>query len=104
MSINIDELSPETTAYIKALQAENDELKSTVERQNLQISNLNEMLVKGRKKMFGKSSEQLKYVDEAKQLSLFNEAEQASAASSTEPTKKTLVESHERKKSAQKQK
>ncbi len=96
--IDINNLPQEAVAYIKALQAENAELKSTVEKQNLQISNLNEMLVKGRKKMFGKSSEQLKYVDGAEQLSLFNEAEQESAASSTEPTEKVLVEAHERRK------
>ena len=63
-----ENISPEITAYIKALQAENSNLQSEVsalktkmEEQELQISNLTEMLVNSRKKIFGKSSEKSKY-------------------------------------------
>ena len=63
------------------------------------LSNLNEMLVKGRKAMFGKSSEQLSNIDGSEQLSLFNEAEQESSAKAEEPTVETVtVNSHQRKK------
>ena len=63
------------------------------------LSNLNEMLVKGRKAMFGKSSEQLSNIDGSEQLSLFNEAEQESSAKAEEPTVETVnVKSHPRKK------
>lgn len=57
------------------------------------------MLVKGRKAMFGKSSEQLSNIDGSEQLSLFNEAEQESSAKAEEPTVETVtVNSHQRKK------
>ena len=46
----------EALEFIQKLQAENTKLKSTVDKQNIMLSNLNEMLVKGRKAMFGKSS------------------------------------------------
>ena len=42
---------------------------------DIMLSNLNEMLVKGRKAMFGKSSENLGNIEGSEQLSLFNEAE-----------------------------
>ena len=81
------------------LQSENTELKATVDKQNIMLSNLNEMLVKGRKAMFGKSGEQLNNIDGAEQLSLFNEAEQESSAKAEEPTVETVtVNSHQRKK------
>ena len=81
------------------LQSENTELKDTVNKQNIMLSNLNEMLVKGRKAMFGKSSEQLSNIDGAEQLSLFNEAEQEYSASAAEPTVETVtVKSYPRRK------
>ena len=56
----------EALQFIQKLQVENTEqkneiteLKATINKQNIMLSNLNEMLVKGRKEMFGKSSEQL---------------------------------------------
>lgn len=73
----------EALDFIRKLQAENTEqkneiteLKATVDKQNIMLSNLNEMLVKGRKAMFGKSSEQLSNIEGSEQLTLFNEAEQ----------------------------
>lgn len=111
MTVNTDRLSPELTAYIKTLQAENDALQSKNEEsqkellllkaQNSklekQVSSLTEIIVNNRKKMFGKSSEQMKYVDGAEQLTLFNEAEKESDAAAEEPAKETLVAAHKRK-------
>ena len=89
----------EALEFIQKLQAENTKIKSTVDKQNIMLSNLNEMLVKGRKAMFGKSSEQLSNIDGSEQLSLFNEAEQESSAKAEEPTVETVtVNSHQRKK------
>ena len=83
-----DNISPEIAAYIRVLQTENSKLqnknselqnevlnlKTKVEKQELQISNLTEMLVNSRKKIFGRSSEKSKFFDDA-QLTLINEAE-----------------------------
>ena len=70
-----------------------------MDKQNIMLSNLNEILVKGRKAMFGKSSEQLSNIDGSEQLSLFNEAEQEYSAKAEEPTVETVnVKSHPRKK------
>ena len=89
----------EALAFIQKLQAENSELRDTVNKQNIMLSNLNEMLVKGRKAMFGKSSEQLSNIDGSEQLSLFNEAEQEYSAKAEEPTIETVnVKSHPRRK------
>ena len=96
----------EALEFIQKLQAENTkqkneitELKATVNKQNIMLSNLNEMLVKGRKAMFGKSSEQLGNIEGSEQLSLFNEAEQEYSASAAEPSIETvMVKSHPRKK------
>ena len=45
------EFIKEQQAEISHLQSENTELKATVDKQNIMLSNLNEMLVKGRKSM-----------------------------------------------------
>ncbi|MGN0408667.1 MAG: hypothetical protein ACI4EJ_10425 [Bacteroides sp.] len=49
------------------------------------LSNLNEMLVKVRKAMSGKSSEQLSNIKGSEQLTLFNDAEQEYSTGSAEP-------------------
>ena len=99
MAEKLPENLEEALAFIQKLQAENTELKATVDKQNIMLSNLNEMLVKGRKAMFGKSSEQLSNIDGAEQLSLFNEAEQEYSAKAEEPTIETVnVKSHPRRK------
>ena len=99
MAEKLPENYEEALEFIQKLRAENTELKDTVNKQNIMLSNLNEMLVKGRKAMFGKSSEQLSNIDGAEQLSLFNEAEQESSAKAEEPTVETVtVKSHPRKK------
>ena len=99
-----ENISPEIAAYIKALQSENSklqnensDLKIKVEKQELQISNLTEMLVNSRKKMFGKSSEKSKYFNDA-QMSLFNEAEVCAETSAPEPDKETFIAAHKRRK------
>ena len=97
MQINMNDLSPEIAAYIKSLEDKNSELFKENEKLKQQNANLTELIVKSQKKMFGKSSEQLKYMDGAEQLSIFNEAEQEYSAGATEPTKETLVASHTRK-------
>ena len=94
---NIENLE-EALAYIQALRKENTDLKEKVQKQEQFISNLTEMLVNDRKKMFGRSSEQMKYIEGTEQLSLFNETEKESAAGASEPDEKTLVAAHERSK------
>ena len=69
MSINTKNLSPEVAAYIKALKDENERLKQ-------QNANLTEQIIRNQKKMYGKSSEQIRYIYDSEQLSFFNEAEQ----------------------------
>lgn len=87
-----------------SLQVENDEfqkkidqLKSRNDSLELLVYNLNEMLIKGRKMMFGRSSEQLRYVEGYEQLSFFNEAEAESDASAPEPKEDILIPAHTRK-------
>ena len=99
-----ENISPEIAAYIRALQSENSKLQNEntalntkVEKQELQISNLTEMLVNSRKKMFGRSSEKSKFFDDA-QLTLFNEAETIAEPSAPEPEKETFIAAHKRRK------
>ena len=82
-------IPPELAQYIKHLEEENKSLRQTV-------TNLNEMLFNSRKKLFGRSSEALKNIDE-NQLSLFNEAEAEYNAKAPEATEETLVKAHSRK-------
>ena len=98
MSINEIKNLDEAIALIQSLQNENTQLKNKVEQQDIRISNLTEMLIKSQKKMFGKSSEQTKYIDGSEQLSLFNEAEKEYAAAAPEPVKETLIAAHTRRK------
>lgn len=89
--INLDRMSQkELIDYIKTLQAK-------VEKQEVIIRNMNEMLTKNRKAMFGKSGEQIKYMDGAEQLNFFNEAETEYNGGAVEPTKETIVKEHTRK-------
>ncbi len=97
--INLENLSPEVIKYINALKSENSslqkenvDLKNKVQKQEQFISNLTEMLVNDRKKMFGRSSEQMKYIEGAEQISLFNEAEKESAAGQRSPMKRHLLQ------------
>lgn len=91
MNKNTENISlEEALAYIKTLENKVTEL----EQKN---ANLTELIIKNQKKMFGKSSEQIQYIDGAEQLSLFNEAEHEYSASAQEPAKETVVASHTRK-------
>ena len=49
-SIEFENLSPEVLNYINALQKENADLKDKVQKQDIRISNLTEMLVNAQKK------------------------------------------------------
>ena len=80
MAGKLPENYDEALTFIQKLQTEISELKDTVNKQNIMLSNLTELLVKGRKSMYGKSSEQLRNIDGAEQLTLFNEAEQEYSA------------------------
>lgn len=91
MTENLPDTFEEALEFIQKLQAENTELKAAIDKQNIMLSNLNEMLVKGRKAMFGKSSEQLSNIEGSEQLTLFNEAEQEYSAGSSEPTAETIT-------------
>lgn len=63
-------------------------------KKNQKNSNLTEMLIKSQKNMFGKSSEQTKYINGSEQLSLFNESEKEyTAAAHTRKKKCTKAES-----------
>ena len=70
-------------------------MKNRNDSVELLVHNMNEMLTKGRKMMFGKSSEKLCYVEG--QLSFFNEAEAESNASAPEPKEDILIPAHTRK-------
>ena len=87
-----------------SLQVQNDEfldkiekLKSRNDSLELLVHNMNEMLIKGRRMMFGRSSEQLRYAEGYEQLSFFNEAETESDASAPEPKEDILIPAHTRK-------
>ena len=91
-------------AKINHLQTENDEFRDKIEQLKnrndsleLLVHNMNEMLTKGRRMMFGRSSEQLRYVEGCEQLSFFNEAETEADASAPEPKEDILVPAHTRK-------
>lgn len=104
--INRSELSPEVAAYLLSLEQEVSELKkdvSDLKQQNarqkaelLKMQSLNEQLVNLRRRMFGRSSEQVKYMD-AEQLDFFNEAEACTDAAAPEPGRTVSVKPHERK-------
>lgn len=77
---------------IQALQEENAALKRKLEH-------MNEVFANAQRARFGQSSEQKNYVLGKDQLSLFNEAEEASDHKAEEPNPDTiLVAAHERKK------
>ena len=68
MNQNTENMSlEEALVYIKALKDENERLKQ-------QNANLTEQIIRNQKKMFGKSSEQIRYIYDSEQLSFFNEA------------------------------
>ena len=93
-ALNLIELQQ---SKINHLQAKNDELKSRNDSLELLVHNMNEMLTKGRKMMFGRSSEQLRYVEGCEQLSFFNEAETEADTAAPEPKEDILVPAHTRK-------
>ena len=102
MTVSKPKNMDEALNIIKLLQSENnslqskvDELKSRNDSLELLVHNMNEMLTKGRRMMFGRSSEKSCYVEG--QLSFFNEAETESNASAPEPKEDILIAAHTRK-------
>ena len=80
-------LSPEVAAYIRSLEtrvAALEEENQQQKNQLLKMQSLNEQLVNLRRKMFGRSSEKVQYVD-GEQLDFFNEAETCSVSASRDP-------------------
>ena len=80
------------TQTVDDLTAENKRLKQKLER-------MNELLLNAQRAQFGQSSEKRSYVlPDSEQMRIFNEAEQVQDTKAEEPTEKTLVAAHERKK------
>ncbi len=80
------------TQTVDELTAENKRLRQKLER-------MNELLLNAQRAQFGQSSEKRGYVlPDSEQMRIFNEAEQVQDAKVEEPTEKTLVAAHERKK------
>lgn len=98
--MQIDEIKnlEDALAVIQTLKEKSAALEKENEKLKQQNHNLTELVIKNQKKMFGKSSEQLEYMDGSEQLSFFNEAEDNYAASAPEPSEKVLVEAHTRRK------
>lgn len=92
MTVSKPENMEEALKVIELLQSKINLLQTENDRLGLLV-----MLAKGRKMMFGKSSEQLRYVDGGEQLSFFNEAEKESGASAPEPKEDILIPEHTRK-------
>ena len=72
--IALSTLSPEIAAYIRTLEEKNQKLEEESRAQKdalVRLQSLNEELVCLRKRMFGRSSKKVEYVD-CKQLDFFN--------------------------------
>ena len=70
------------------------QLQTEITQLHKENNNLREMLIKSRKMMFGKSSEQIKNIPGCEQLSFFNEAEQEYNSGAPEPKEDTVVQSY----------
>lgn len=82
------------------LEAENEELKRTIEDKELKIEHLTELLLKRNKMLFGQKSEKGKYVDDGQMTldgDVFNEAETESNPSAPEPTENSVTKRKSRK-------
>ena len=94
-----DKEAKELRDTVKKLTAINEDLTAENKRLRQKLERMNELLLNAQRDRFGQSSEKRKYVlGDGEQLRLFNEAEQAQDAKAEEPTEKTLVAAHERKK------
>ena len=90
----------------KELLKKNEELTQTVhdltaeiKRLKQKLERMNELLLNAQRAQFGQSSEKRNYVlPSSDQMRIFNEAEQVQDVKAEEPTEKTLVAAHERKK------
>ena len=96
--IDVTGLSPEVKVYISSLESNVSTLTEKVGEQERQIDHLHEIVDKLQKMKFGQQSEKSRFVmDNADQMSFFNEAEKESNAKAPEPTEDILVEAHIRK-------
>ena len=87
------------TASVEELTAANENLTAENKRLKQKLERMNELLLNAQRARFGQSSEKRSYVlPDSEQMRLFNEAEQTQDAKAEEPTEKTLVAAHERKK------
>ena len=84
---------------VKNLTVANENLTAENKRLKQKLERMNELLLNAQRAQFGQSSEKRSYVlPDSEQLRIFNEAEQAQNEKAEEPTEKTLVAAHERKK------
>ena len=84
---------------VKNLTVANEDLTAENKRLKQKLERMNELLLNAQRAQFGQSSEKRSYVlPDSEQMRIFNEAEQAQDAKAEEPTEKTLVAAHERKK------
>lgn len=97
MSVNSPKSMEEALKLIAQLQTEITQLNDKNKKLELLANNLSEMLVKSRKMMFGRTSEQIKNIYGYEQLSFFNEAEQEYNSGAPEPKEDTVVQSYKRK-------
>lgn len=97
MSVNSPKSMEEALKLIVQLQTEITQLNDKNKKLELLANNLSEMLVKSRKMMFGRTSEQIKNICGYEQLSFFNEAEQEYNSGAPEPKEDTVVQSYKRK-------
>ena len=89
---------------VKKLNKMVDDLTSENKLLKQKLDRMNELLLIAQRARFGQSSEKRGYVlPDSEQLRIFNEAEQAQDEKAEEPTEKTLVAAHERKKKRSKE-
>lgn len=97
--IDLSTLSLEVAAYIRSLEEKNQKLEEGNRTQKdalVRMQSLNEQLVCLQKRMFGRSSEKIEYVN-CKQLDFFNKAETYCDAAAPKPGKTVPVTAHARK-------
>ncbi len=94
-----DKEAKELLDTVKNLTQTVDELTAENKRLRQKLERMNELLLNAQRAQFGQSSEKRGYVlPDSEQMRIFNEAEQVQDAKAEEPTEKTLVAAHERKK------
>ena len=94
-----DKKTTYTAAEVAVLEEKIQRQQAEIEELKRKLEHMNEVFANAQRARFGQSSEQKSYVLGEDQLSLFNEAEEASDNKAEEPNPDTvLVAAHERKK------